>query len=607
MQLMVLTNRQTGRFRLRNLPRPHWKICIGMMLMAISLAGQASAPPAECQRARAVTSVSQLEQATGPVRIVKPLSIVTPISTNPLADLCFISNGRLDIADGVSVSLGGRIFAGPWRIFTYGGESAEVIAPEVQSALVEWWGAVPGDNFNDTTALRHASKFISTRGSGELVFQRGTYIVGQQYPLNPGAFQLGRHPVVAISGTTGPVILTGNGAKLVAEAGLYFGYFDPVTGVPAAPSSGCGAGSPYAANAYTMINLEDNADVTVRDFELDGNIFQLVIGAACPDGRQLFGYGLRLYNNDAALIENVYTHHHPLDGLIIGYDGISESDPARPHVVRNVVSEYNARQGLSWVGGNSLIVQNSKFNHTGRAVFSSPPGAGMDIEAEDAVIRNGIIEDSEFINNTGPGLVADSGDGGYTTVRRSTMWGTTSWSLLVRKPGMVFEDCTVYGSVPNLYSTTDPDLGTRFTRCHFEDLAYGTHGVFRSSGLLELNSHNLVIEDSTIKAHDTRALYLDGTNTREYLRDVVVTHGDPDRPHLDFQSLIRGSSLENVTFREEFDTPPVPGRFWFVQVDSPPSNPNVVWSNVCVDGPLVRWLLVTVIQTTGCPVPPPPY
>lgn len=556
-------------------------------------------PPVECRGAPAINNendLTNLPSSINTVRITSPLEISESINIS--VDLCFMRNGRLDINDGVSVYSDGEIYAGAWKIFDYKGEMSNLVAPNIPVIFPEWWGAQADDNINDSTALRQAGNFLSEVGGGRIDFSHGTYIVGQQYQSTGNLFPLQHQPILEVYGTDDLVEINGNGARLIAEDGLFFGYFDPITGAPAVPSI-CGAHSSYAANAYTMINLEFNQNVIVRDFELDGNIFGLELGEECPDGRQLYGYGIRAYNNNQVLIENIHAHHNALDGLVIGYAGLTDGETTKPHILRNIVSEYNARQGISWVGGNSLLLDGCKLNHTGKARFSSPPGAGIDIEAEEAVIRNGMITNCEFINNFGPGVVSASGDGGYTTVKNSTIWGTTHWALVSRKPGMVFEDSFIYGSVPNPYGSDDPELATRFTRCLFEDLDYGNLGVYRSTGaLLELEGHNVIVEDSEIIANHMRAIWLDGQTTREIMRNVSVTHGDSNRSQNDFHSLFRGSYLENLHFKEAFSATSnsFSDKGWHIIVES-----NVTYTNVCVDGPSIKWSHSS--GSIGCPVP----
>ena len=371
----------------------------------------------------------------------------------------------------------------------------------------------PTTRGNDTTALRHTGRFISDSGGGRVEFLPGTYVVGEQFLPDETTQVYQAREILRIEGATDPVILNGNGAILKAEDGLCFGFFNPVTGQPE-DITDCGLVSLYGANAYFgMIHLLGNTDVTVRDFELDGNIFNLNLGGDCPVGRQLFAYGIRAFSNTRVHIERVHSHHHGTDGIIIGYPNLTEDDSPTPHRLIDVTCEYNARQGLSWVGGIGLHVTRGRFNHTGRARFSSSPGAGVDIEAENAVTRDGLFEDSEFINNNSAGAIADSGDGGYTTFRNSVFWGTTNWALWARKPAMVFEDCQVHGSIPNAYGSLDPQLATQFIGCRFDDTPHPEYGVYRSSALLVLDGQ----KQSDRQLHHPRHRHPGGLARRDHV------------------------------------------------------------------------------------------
>lgn len=147
----------------------------------------------------------------------------------------------------------------------------------------------------------------------------------------------------------------------------------------------------------------------------------------------------------------------------------------------NVRSEYNARQGLSWVGGNGLTAIGCKFNHTGRAAFGSSPQSGIDIEASGgAFIRNGMFINCEMVNNVGVGMGADSGSSSDISFIACTFLGTTNYSALSCKPHMHFADCTFSGMLIKPYSDhprTNPvtddansqGRATQFSRCLFTD------------------------------------------------------------------------------------------------------------------------------------------
>jgi hypothetical protein len=437
---------------------------------------------------------------------------------------------------------------------------------------------------NDSAAFREAARRITQGGGGTLVIPRGVYVVGEQVH-EPGAYPYYKpQPIFALQGLDG-VAVEGNDATLRAAPGLRFGSFDKDTGAPYVHTNGYFVDYRYAASAYWgMLGFRDCTNVAIRNLELDGNSTNLVLGGSYGDtGRQLAAYGLYLYGNRDVLVENVRTHHHGLDGIIVGYQGLGTNDPPTPHLLRRVVSEYNARQGLSWVGGRGLTVVDSKFNHTGRGGFCSAPGAGLDIEAEESVCRDGLFVNCEFANNVGCGVVADSGDGGYTRFIDCTMWGTTAWSVWVGKPGVSFEDCRIYGSAVHGYGATNAALATRYVRCRFEDKEYGTNGVYRSGGGLveSCGGDNILFDGCAFMANRTRSFWIDGTETREILRNCVVKHRAV-RSSRDFQALIRGAVLENVRFEEDF----LAGHSnrYFIAAG------NVsVGDNVSVAGPYCKW------------------
>ncbi len=135
---------------------------------------------------------------------------------------------------------------------------------------------------------------------------------------------------------------------------------------------------------------------------------QAPIGGPWGDaGIQIPGVEYLLFDNSAEeRVSNIFSHHHPLDGAII-------NGPvrriARSHFDR-LICETNGRQGLSIVGGSGYDFEDCMFSRTGRSVVSSPPGAGVDIEAEDSKVRDVTFKNCKFIDNIGAGAVADSGD-----------------------------------------------------------------------------------------------------------------------------------------------------------------------------------------------------
>src|SRR5438105_3350541 len=82
-------------------------------------------------------------------------------------------------------------------------------------------------------------------------------------------------------------------------------------------------------------------------------------------------------NNKSLSISNLHSHHHALDGVTIGFANLTDASAATPITLLGVTSDYNGRQGFSWVGGIGLRVSNSHFNHNGTGRIHSDPGAGV--------------------------------------------------------------------------------------------------------------------------------------------------------------------------------------------------------------------------------------
>lgn len=417
---------------------------------------------------------------------------------------------------------------------------------------VRAYGAKGDGLANDTAAFQAAAKALTEAGGGTIDIPKGTYILGlQRHEDGKLPYYRSENPLM-FTGING-LAIEGNGATLRWAPGLRFGSFDKNTGERFDPPKMPFIDFDYRVGIGSMISMTDCRNVVIRDLELDGNSGSAILGGEWGDtGRQLEGYGVCLYKNSNVLVENLYTHHHPLDGIIVGWTGLKVSDTPTPHLLRNIRSEYNARQGLSWVGGRGLTVRDSEFNFTQRGALGSAPGAGLDIEAEDSVCRDGLFINCRFIDNAGCAVVADSGDGGYTRFIDCVMWGTTNYSLWTRKPGIRYEQCAIYGTAVHGFGASDPALATQYIGCNFEDREYQERGVFLGAGLMEsCGGDNILYEGCVFRANKTRGAWIDDANTREIIRHCTFIHAAP-REDQDFVSLLRGCRVENTRFLENY-------------------------------------------------------
>lgn len=335
----------------------------------------------------------------------------------------------------------------------------------------EMFGAKGDGTTNDSRAMATLADAVNINGGGIVDFRPTTYVVGGQNPfLRPDApFSFEPVRLLAFHDCRGPLIIRGNGARIKCAPGLRFGVFDS-SGAPrthAMPYMGPGIASPYRH----MISIERcGGPIEVSDLELDGNLGKLVIGGGWGDtGWQIAAIGLALINNMGdELVRNVHTHHHGQDGLLI--DGVSGAPDTLRRRVVYLRSEANGRQGCSIVGGRGYRFEDCTFSRTGRSAVSSKPGAGVDIEAEGGkTIRDLGFARCSFIDNAGPGVVADSGDSAGARFTKCKFVGTTEWSAWPNKPHFRFDDCTFAGAMTRAYGDADPARAAQFFRCTFTD------------------------------------------------------------------------------------------------------------------------------------------
>jgi hypothetical protein len=351
----------------------------------------------------------------------------------------------------------------------------------------EAFGARGDGASNDTAAFSALAEAVNANGGGTVELRRATYIVGAQLPAIRTGSQGSFDPlkIMEFVGCRRALVIRGNGARLRCADGLRYGIFDPASGRPRKtqmPYIGPGGASPYRQ----MIKVEKcTGPVLIEDLELDGNVSGLVIGGQYGDtGWQIPASGIALINNRGdEIVRDVHTHHHALDGFYVDGDD-SAFDPLPSRRIERVRSEYNGRQGCSIVGGRGYSFQDCAFNHTGRSAVSSAPGAGVDIEAEGGKLnRDYRFVGCRFENNSGAGMVADTGDSEGASFERCTFVGTTNWSAWPGKPNFSFKGCSFVGALVRTYGDKDARRAAQFVDCIFRDdpKLSGNAGVYRGT------------------------------------------------------------------------------------------------------------------------------
>lgn len=360
------------------------------------------------------------------------------------------------------------------------------IAQAADDALTpERFGAKGDGIANDTAAFAALAAEVMRRGGGEVVLRRTTYLVG-------GGPDGGRRdpfasapPVFAVHDLPRALRIVGNGAVLRCAPGLRYGSFDPRSGRPATAAQARGANRVVATPYLFMISVERcAAAVEIADLELDGNSGTLRVGGPFGDvGTQVPATGLWLADNRGdEILRDIRSRNHALDGVMI--NGIDQPRAGTRRTADRVVCTDNGRQGCSLTGGRGWVFTACAFNRSARGRIASPPASGFDIEAEGAKRNRGHrFVDCEFVDNLGAGLVADTGDSADIGFTRCRFVGTSSPSIWPNKPGFVFDDCRITGTVIRCHGDADPARATRFVRCLFTDApsASPTGIVFRQN------------------------------------------------------------------------------------------------------------------------------
>ncbi|MBB1285631.1 right-handed parallel beta-helix repeat-containing protein [Flavisolibacter sp. BT320] len=390
--------------------------------------------------------------------------------------------------------------------FTYSGFSQAFVTRDIKS-----FGAKGDGKTNDHEAFQKAAAFFNARsGNGKLQIPKGIYIIGKQEyntkdsskPVYEGSNTLGFNKVsnFTVEGVEGTV--------LRYRKGLKFGAFSPGSGKPFLHGKNYFVNRGNLAWIGNALYFTNCNKITITNLELDGNSDGIVLGGVFGDvGYQVQHNGIYIINSKKITIQNIKAHHFGLDGIQVSNETGENKEPDAI-LLKNCEFSYNARQGLSWVGGNSLDAINCKFNHTGRGKFFSMPGAGVDIEAEVGIIKNGNFISCEFINNVGTGLVADTGPSSDCTFSNCIFWGVTNWSIWINKPGFKVIDSKIYGSFVHGFDAKTNQQATVFINCLFEDKPYQgkePYGTF----LIETNYKRRVrFENCTMIAHKKKIVWM---------------------------------------------------------------------------------------------------
>ena len=442
-------------------------------------------------------------------------------------------------------------------------------AQKMVSKNIHSFGAKGDGKTNDTEAFLKAAAFFNERGgNGRLIIPKGVYIVGKQISgkkdINKNA--CGAVDILAFKNAQNLLIQGEKGSVLKYKDKLKFGCFDPLTGEIFNGFSATTTPN-YVAVIGNCINLTNCSNVKVKGLVLNGNNKAIIFGGRYGDtGIQLSHIGIYINNCHAITIDNLNASFFGLDGIMVSNKPSGIPDDIK---LSKVICEYNCRQGLSWVGGNSLIAENCKFNHTGKIGYYSAPGAGVDIESEAGPVRNGFFIGCEFIDNSGCGVVSDGGTIiSNCNFSNCTFWGTTNWSVWVSSPSFTFSRCKIYGSIVHGYNAVNEIDATRYIHCFFEDKFYNNkppYGKF----IIECDGpHKMLFDSCTFTTNVTQVAWLNTGGAKTESEKATIRNS-----HFIINKTARGDAVfwfHNIHFKNNT-----------VEYKDPSAKEKGYWANPC--------------------------
>jgi len=384
------------------------------------------------------------------------------------------------------------------------------------------FGAV-GDNVtNDTEAFIKAAIYLDSMSNDSvrtiLKIDAGTYLVGMQLDsmtthtvtepitglsrtyINDGSngglirMKMGLD-LVSLTSSQNVTIYGENGAKLIFEDSLHYGGYD-TNMVPLYVNANSPPSHYHSASVGTMFHFLNCDCIELRDLQLDGNEETVKLGGIhgghSGDGYQLSHDGVLIFNARKISLDNVITSRFGRDGTMV-IETPYAPKYTRNVFFRNITAEYNGRQGLSWVGGDSLRVLNCSFSYTGRGHVHNIPGACVDIEPELARCTNGFFKSCELLQPKGNPMISDWSYEGWRSSNINfedcTFWGYESHAVRARQMrNTTFKNCDIYGTVSFLSGTGYNDYIT-IDSCYLSDVGPDGKPVINS-----VNNQTIILQ-----------------------------------------------------------------------------------------------------------------
>jgi hypothetical protein len=384
---------------------------------------------------------------------------------------------------------------------------------------IKSFGAKGDGKTNDHPAFVKAANFFNARGgNGKLIINKGTYLVGKQIFIkdNPdkyaGAYT--GEAVLYFRNCKNLIVEGTKGSVIKFRKGLKQGTFSPETGKAFPHEIKEIYYKPeyrgYRSTAGILIRIANCDSVKLSGLTLDGNMDQLNLGGTWGIGSnpyELEHYGMYIIDTKHTEIENCYIHHFAVDGICIL--NIGEERKTVGVKIKNTNVSYSGRNGISWVGGDSLMVYNSSFENSARGKISESPAAGMDIEVENnSFCTNGWFENCRFVGSKGSAVTSGSKEKSRNMIFKNCVFASPLYyTVLIDAPAHIFDSCSFFGSVLIWQRAHNEEDATRFQNCNFAE-KFMEQKMYDANYLVGAEATGIYFDNCTFTAESTACYYL---------------------------------------------------------------------------------------------------
>jgi hypothetical protein len=342
----------------------------------------------------------------------------------------------------------------------------------------EMLGAVGDGVTNDHAAFRELKLLSDLLLYYHLELRAGaTYLIGAQLaPADSVTYWRDPQRAISCDGFKSVTII-GNGATLKTNGGMYYGSFNPLTGLPVNDAV---VTQSHQARIPVSVYIANSDMVHVENLLIDGNSGAQSLGGytSAPSFTEAGQTGLQITTCQHVTVWNVDTINCLLDGIQVNYINATENDAPHPYTLINCSSEFCGRTNIAILGGVGINLYNCKMLEPANAPVAgggrlgTSPNCCIDIESETGVIRDVALYNCKLEVGAHGVYTIDCGSGDTRRVLFDNC--TIVGACWLDRGEMAFRRCRFYGFIQKLNDNAVAELQPVFDRCTFSDGTFGT-------------------------------------------------------------------------------------------------------------------------------------